>query len=98
VVDEKLRAASEEVGQRSLALVCVEAVVLLYRDPGQLPPLPGELVAAPGQLFLGVEQLEAGRKPLLSCSRRVFRPRWTLVLVMATKREVGVATVRDLVE
>jgi hypothetical protein len=73
VVDEELRAPPEEVRQRSLALVRLEAVVLVDPHPGKLPPPAGQLVAAPGQLLLGLEQLEAGRQPFRSCSCRVLR-------------------------
>src|SRR3954462_9631563 len=59
VVDEELRAPTEEVGQRRGAGFGLEAIVLLDGDPGQLLALAGHIVAAAGQLLLGLEQLEA---------------------------------------
>src|ERR671923_2156142 len=73
VVDEELRAPSEEVRERGAAFVGLEAVVLVDPDPRKLLPLPRELVAPPGQLLLGLEQLEPRREPLLVRSRRVLR-------------------------
>jgi hypothetical protein len=57
VVHEELRSPSEQLCQRSVAFVGVEAVVLLDPHPGELLPLPAQLVAPPGQLLLGFEQL-----------------------------------------
>ena len=64
VVDEQLRAPSEQVGEGRGALVGVEDVLLVDADPRELLPLPGQLVAAPRQLLLGLEQLQPGREPL----------------------------------
>ena len=72
VVDEELRAPSEEIGQRGAALVGLEAVLLVDSNPRQLLPLPRQFVAAPGQLLLGLEQLQPGRKPLFTCSSLVI--------------------------
>src|SRR5262249_49619181 len=72
VVDEKLRAAAEEVGERLRPRNRLELVLLLDRHPGQFPAPAGELIALPHVLLLGVEQLLAGRQPLLSRSHRVF--------------------------
>jgi hypothetical protein len=55
VIDEELRASSEEIGEGGRALVSLEAVLLVDLHPRQLLPLPGQLVAATGQLLLGVE-------------------------------------------
>ena len=69
VVDEQLRVACKEVGQRGVAVLGLEAVVLLDLDPGQPLALLGDGVAAPDQVLLGLEQLEAGGEPLLAgCS------------------------------
>src|SRR5690348_12010633 len=65
VVDKQLGAAVEKVREGLRAVLSLESVVLLDRDPGQLAPLPGELVAAPGELFLLLQQLLALRLPLL---------------------------------
>ena len=65
VVDEQLGAAVEEIGERLRAVLGLEPVVLLDRDPRQLAPLPGQLVAAAGELLLLLQQLVALRLPLL---------------------------------
>ena len=72
VIDEQLRASSEEIGEGRGALVGLEAVLLVDPDPGQLLPLPRQLVAAPRQLLLGLEQLQPGREPLFACSGLVI--------------------------
>jgi hypothetical protein len=64
VVDEQLRAAVEEIGERLRTARGVEAVVLLDRDPGQLAPFRGQLVAATCVLLLLPQQLVAFRLPL----------------------------------
>ena len=48
VVDEHLRAPSEQVRKRFVALIRLEAVLLVDADPGELLAPPRELVAAPG--------------------------------------------------
>src|SRR5712691_10864773 len=47
VVDEELRAPSEEVCQRSARLVGLESILLVDPNPRQLLPPPRQLVAAP---------------------------------------------------
>src|SRR5262249_35024894 len=69
VVDEQLRAAVEQLGQRSRALLGLEAVLLLDRHPGELASLPSKLVAAPGVLLLLGEQLVPSR-----ATRRASQP------------------------
>ena len=64
VVDEELRAPSEEVCQRGAPFVGLEAVLLVDPDPRQLLPPPRQLVAAPRELLLRLEQLEPRCKPL----------------------------------
>src|SRR5438445_466012 len=54
VVDEELRAPSEEIGEGCRALVGLEAVLLVNANPGQLLPHPRELVATPRQRLLGL--------------------------------------------
>jgi hypothetical protein len=66
VIDEELRASSEEIGEGRYALVGLESVLLVHSNPGQLLPPPRQLVAAPGQLLLGLEQLQPDRKPLFT--------------------------------
>src|SRR6266498_5974754 len=72
VVDEQLRATVEELGERLRPRLGLEAVVLLDRHPGELPPLPRELVAASGELLLFGEQLLAGRIEFLLCADLVL--------------------------
>ena len=85
VVDEELRAPTEEVGQRRGAGFGLEAIVLLDGDPGQLLALAGHVVAAAGQLLLGLEQLEAGGEPLLASGG------WVVWVVMGLSLVVQVA-------
>src|SRR5437016_3772045 len=73
VVDEQLRATVEELGERLRPRRGLEAVVLLDRHPGELPPLPRQLVAATGELLLLREQLLARCLPLLTGSDLVVR-------------------------
>jgi len=68
VVDEELRAPSEEIGEGRRARVGLKAVRLVHSNPRQRPPPPRQLVAAPRQLLLGPEQLQPGRKPFFTCS------------------------------
>src|SRR5688500_8881657 len=60
VVDEELRAPSEEVCQRGAPLVGLEAILLVEANPRQLLTPPRQLVAAPRELLLSLEQLEPG--------------------------------------
>src|SRR2546423_6866979 len=73
MVDEQLRATIEELGERLRPRLGLEAVVLLDRHPGELPPLLRERVAAPGELLLFREQLPAGRVEFLLCADLVLR-------------------------
>jgi hypothetical protein len=56
VVDEELRAAGEEVGERLPAPLGLERVAHLDRNPGKLSALPRQLVAAARELLLLREQ------------------------------------------
>ena len=76
VVDEELRAPSEEVCQRGAPLVGLESILLVDPNPRQLLPPPRQLVAAPRQLLLGLEQLEPGGEPLFTCSGLVLGHRF----------------------
>src|SRR6266545_7724282 len=60
VVDEELRASSEEIGEGRCALVGLEAVLLVDSNPGQLLPPPRQFVATPRQRLLRLEQLQPG--------------------------------------
>jgi hypothetical protein len=55
VVDEQLRSPVEQLGERLLTVVRVEAVLLLHPHPGQLPSLPRELVTESRVLLLANE-------------------------------------------
>ena len=68
VIDEELRAPSEEIGEGCRPFLGVEPVLLVDADPGQLLPPARKLVAAPRQRLLGVEQLQPGSEPLLARS------------------------------
>jgi hypothetical protein len=68
VVDEQLRSSVEQLGERLLAVVGIEAVLLLHTHPGQLASLQRELVAEPGVLLLAYQQPLASREPFLACS------------------------------
>src|SRR5437667_3781740 len=68
VIDEELRAFSEEISEGRFSFVGLEAVVLVDSNPGQLLPPPRQLIAAPRQFLLSLEQLQPGRKPLFTCS------------------------------
>src|SRR5439155_19550658 len=75
VVNEELRAPSEEVCQRGAPLVGLESIFLVDPDPRQLLPPPRQLVAAPRELLLLLEQLNPGCKPLFMCPGHVLRHR-----------------------
>jgi hypothetical protein len=68
VVDEQLRSSVEQLGERLLAVVGMEAVLLLRTHPGQLASLQRELVAEPGVLLLTYQQPLASREPFLARS------------------------------
>src|SRR3989454_788860 len=75
VVDEELRAPSEEVCQRGAPLVGLESILLVDPNPRQLLPPPRQLVAAPRELLLRLEQLEPRCEPLFTCPGHVLRHR-----------------------
>ncbi len=101
VVDEELRATSEEVRQRGAPLVGFEAILFVDADPRQLLPLPRQRVAAPRQLFLSLEQREPRCEPLLMRAGRMVRHRRFLhgrgVLHRSLPRMVDVLCGRRLV-
>src|SRR5207247_3762115 len=80
VVDDELRAPSEEVGQRGVALVGLESVFLVDPHPRQLLPPARQLVAAPRELLLRREQLEPRGQPLFTGPGHVLRHRSSLLL------------------
>src|SRR6058998_2751668 len=79
VVDEELRAPSEEVCQRGAPLVGLESILLVDPNPRQLLPPPRQLVAAPRELLLRLEQLEPRGEPLFTCPGHVLRHRSSLL-------------------
>src|SRR5262249_61623890 len=71
MIDDKLRAAREQVGERLPAVRPVEDVRLGDAHPGQLAPLAAELVAQPREvLFLG-QKPRARLDPFLAGNRLV---------------------------
>jgi hypothetical protein len=55
VVDHELRAAVEQLDQRPCAVLGVEAILLLERDPWKLTALLCDAVAEPRELLLANE-------------------------------------------
>jgi hypothetical protein len=55
VVDEQLGSPVEQLGERLLTVVGVEAVLLLHRHPGQLASLLRDRVAESGVLLFADE-------------------------------------------
>src|SRR5437016_14011567 len=93
VVDEQLRTAPEETGQRGAPLVGLEAVVLVDPDPRQFLPPPRHLVAAPRELLLRLEQVEPRREPLFMRSGCMFHsphspPSWMLRRAAVPSRDI----------
>src|SRR2546426_104241 len=81
VIDEELRAPSEEVCQQGAPFVGLESVLLVDANPRQLLPPPRQLVAAPRELLLGLEQLDPRCQPLLTCPGHMLRHRSSLLVV-----------------
>src|SRR5258708_4930038 len=73
MVDEQLRAPSEQVCPGGAPVVGVESVRLVDPDPWLLLPSPRQLVTAPRQVFFRVEQLAPRVQPFLTGSGRVVR-------------------------
>src|SRR5207248_10306544 len=82
VVDEELRAPSEQIRQRGAPLVGLEAILLVDPDPWQLLPPPRQLVALPRQLLLRLEQLEPRCEPLCTRPGLVLRHRCSLLSLL----------------
>src|SRR5438094_408965 len=79
VVDEELRAPSEEVCQQGAPLVGLESILLVDPNPRQLLPPPRQLVATPRDLLLRPEHLEPRGEPLFTCPGHVLRHRSSLL-------------------
>jgi hypothetical protein len=75
VIDEELRAPSEEVRQRGATFIGLESILLVDPNPRQLLPSSRQLVAAPRELFLRLEQLEPRCQPLFARPGHVCRHR-----------------------
>jgi hypothetical protein len=73
VVDEELRAPSEQVDERGFAAFDVKGVFLVEAHPGQLPPLTGQLVVQAGQLLFGLQQIQPGSEPLVTVCGAMVR-------------------------
>src|SRR4029079_7548226 len=69
---EQLRAPVEQLGQRLLAVLGVELVLLFDRHPGQRQPLLVNLTVSLRLLGLEFRQLVSGRLPVLASSDRVL--------------------------
>src|SRR5262249_32725535 len=67
VVDEKLRAAAEQLRQCLWAVAGLEDVLLVDPNPRKRPALSCEFVTEPGVFFLPLQQLGTRRLPLFPC-------------------------------
>ena len=79
VVEEELRAPSEELCQRGAPLVGLESILLVDANPRQVLPPPCQLVAAPRELLFRLEQLEPSCEPILTCPGHMCRHRPSLL-------------------
>src|SRR5918996_311913 len=79
VVDEELRAPSEEVRQQGAAFISLKSVLLVDLNPRQLLTSPRQLVATPRELLLRLKQLEPRCQPLFTCPGPVLRHRCCLL-------------------
>jgi hypothetical protein len=70
VIDEELRAPSEEVRQRGAAFIGLESILLVDPNPRQLLPSPRQLVAAPRELFFSACMRWSGLRPISPVSAR----------------------------
>jgi hypothetical protein len=73
VVDEQLRAALEQLGERPRTAVGLEGVLLVEPDPGKLAPGARDLVTAAEMLLLGRQKGPARGQPLLAGRGPVLR-------------------------
>ena len=80
MIDEELRTAVEQLGERLLSRLGLETILLLERHPGQLAAGPGDLVAEPGVLLLAREQRLASGGPLFAGSDLVISQLFLLVV------------------
>ena len=85
VIDQQLRTALEQVGQRGAAGVGLQAVGLVQPYPGWRLALPRHFVTLPRQLLFRVQQFQPGGQPLLACSDLVRLHCSLLVSVLAPR-------------
>src|SRR5204863_6847370 len=88
VVGEQLRAPVEELGESLLAVLGVELVLLLDRDPGEIATLALDLLVSLRLLRLELGELVPGRLPFLAGSNLVFRHLLSLRWTRTTPREL----------
>jgi hypothetical protein len=72
VVNQKLGSPVEQLAERLLAVVRIQAVVLLQPHPRQFTPPLRDLVAEPGVLLFADEERVARGEPFLTCSDPVL--------------------------
>jgi hypothetical protein len=91
VIDEQLRAAVEELCQRARALVGLEAVLLLDRNPRQLAALAGELPVETVELLLALAQRVARRTGRNDAAWSCPQPQWSTASPRKAPGEVPVS-------
>src|SRR5215218_4263962 len=96
VVGEQLRAAVEELGEGLLAVLGVELVLLLDRDPGEIEALSLDLLVSLCLLGLELGELVPGRLPFLAGSDLVFRHLISLQSDSSVPREPNPSSDRTL--
>src|SRR3954452_9658883 len=79
VVDQQLRASSEELRERRAPFVGLQVVLLVDQEPRQFLTLPGQLRPTRGRAPPPPETLEPSREPLLAGSDLVVG-HWSLLL------------------
>jgi hypothetical protein len=72
VVDEKLRAPPEKLGERRVTFSGLEPVYLVDPDPWQRLALPRQFVAAPRQLLFPTQEFHARRQPFFARNHRMI--------------------------
>src|SRR6266478_2354131 len=80
MVNEELRAFTEQIHERRFSLIGLESVLLIDPYPRQLLPPPRQLIATPRQFLFLLEQLQPCRKPFSRCSSLMFSHRRSLFL------------------
>src|SRR5947208_9048117 len=96
VVGERLRAPVEELGEGLLAVLGVELVLLLDRDPGEIETLSLDLLVSRRLLGLELGELVPGRLPFLAGSNLVLRHLSSFRRTRALPREPNPSSNRTL--